>query len=152
VNSRDWCFMWLGVLLAVVSVVAIGKLNNARAESWLVVSGLALHLDGNKYCNELTQGLGLESVEGSKRYSVGFYRNSNCHWSAYAGRAWTPLRLGSVAFGVLGGGVTGYDHAITPVGALFAAVDSKPWGLNVTYIPPVAGSGNVLWLQAKRVF
>ena len=136
--------------LAVGFALAVGA--SGRAENWLVVSGVAFHLDGKRYCNEITQGLGLESVNGNSRYSVGFYRNSNCHWSLYAGKAWTPLHVAGADFGVLGGGVTGYGRAVTPVGALFASVDRKPWGLNVTYIPPVAGSGNVLWLQAKRVF
>jgi hypothetical protein len=149
VNKRDWCFMWAGVVLAALAVVAVGKFNNAKAERWLVTSGYAFHLDGSDYCNEITAGLGLEFGE---RYSTGFYYNSNCRWSAYVGKAWTPLALGDWKVGGLVGGVTGYDTPIMPVGALFGSLEGKKYGLNLTYIPPFKDSGNVLWVQMKMRF
>lgn len=137
------------IAAAFLAGLLVGIGMTGKAADWLVGSGVAVHLDGKDYCNDITTGLGLETVEENVRSSVGFYRNSNCHWSAYIGRGWTPLHYGPVSLGVLVGAVTGYDMAITPVGALLASIEGKKLGLNVSYIPPLKDSGNVLWFQIK---
>src|SRR5688572_27956267 len=117
-------------LLGMMTMVAI----QGKTADWLVGSGIALHLNGKTYCNEITAGLGVERVDGDWRYSAGFYDNSNCRWSVYAGMAWTPFRIFGAAVGALGGGVTGYKNDLTPVGAGFAAFEGRRWGLDLTYI------------------
>lgn len=135
------------VLFAAVLFAAAGA---AFADDWLVVNGLAKHLDGELHCNSTTSGLGYEREHTrTLRATVGFYRNSNCRWSAYAAEAWTPLELGAVRAGVLGGVVTGYTARIMPAGGLALSIEGRTLGANVIFIPPYKESGNVVWLQAK---
>jgi hypothetical protein len=106
---------WVGLLVGLL--IAIGW--NARSEDWLIVSGVAKHLDGQQHCNSTTSGLGWErSQNGVDRYQIGFYRNSNCRYSAYAAKAWLPLQYSHWRFGTVGGLATGYKYAVTPAGGL----------------------------------
>jgi len=134
--------------LQVGLLIAIGW--NARSEDWLIVSGLAKHLDGQQHCNSTTSGLGWEhSQNGVDRYQIGVYRNSNCRWSAYVAKAWLPLQFTNMRIGVVSGGATGYGRPFTPASGLALVYETHGYGLNLTYIPPFRGSGDVLWLQAK---
>lgn len=135
------------ILFAVGAAAVVGK---CYGQDWLVVNGLAKHLDGQLHCNSTTSGLGYEREHTrALRTTVGFYRNSNCRWSAYVAEAWTPIDLGLVRAGVLGGIVTGYTAAVMPAGGLALSIEGHTFGANVIFIPPYKDSGNVLWLQAK---
>lgn len=129
------------VLLGALAFAGIGK-----AQDWLVLSGVAVHLDG-KHCNDLTTGLGVEH----NGYAAGFYRNSNCKWSAYAAKAWLPITAGHWRAGVLGGLVTGYATSpVLPVAALSITYEGRRYGLNLIGIPPSGNSGGgVIWAQLK---
>ncbi len=122
---------------------------SGRAADYVIVSGLAKHLDGKQHCNSTTTGLGYEHSQSENwSYQVGFYRNSNCRWSSYAAEAWMPLHFGSVAMGVLGGVVSGYGSSILPAGGFVTSYTFKTWKLNLITIPPIGNSSDgVLWLQ-----
>ncbi len=142
------------VLLAAAFLAGllVGVGMSGRAEDYVIVSGLAKHLDGKQHCNSTTTGLGYEHSQSENwRSQIGFYRNSNCRWSAYAAEAWMPVYLQSinVRLGVLGGVVTGYGSAVLPAGGLVTSFEFKKWKLNLITIPPVGNSSDgVLWLQA----
>jgi hypothetical protein len=123
----------------------------SKAQDWLVLSGYAIHLDHARHCNSFTKGIGVEKVlSENRRLSIGAYDNSNCNTSTYAAAAWTPLHLGSVHLGVIGGLVTGYRVPLLPAGGMVASFERRTWGVNVIGIPPTGASGKgVLWLQAK---
>lgn len=127
--------------------------SKAFAQDWLVVSGVAKHLDGDRHCNSTTAGVGLEkSLVENWTMTAGVYRNSQCRWSWYAAEAWLPLHFGSVHAGAIAGVVTGYRSSVMPAGGLALAIEGAELGLNVIFIPPYRDSGNVLWLQAKVRF
>ncbi|HZR02816.1 MAG TPA: hypothetical protein VFA81_06575 [Burkholderiales bacterium] len=136
----------LGYLVAFILGMVAAVAIQGRAQTWLIGSGLAIHLDGKRHCNSITEGGGLEHDD----YAVGFYRNSNCRWSLYAGRSWMPLYLQSAGLrlGAIAGVVTGYNSAVLPVAALAASVGTERYKLNIIYVPPAFGSGNVIWLQS----
>lgn len=131
-----------------LAVLAAAWSAGAAAVDWMVGSGLAKHMDGGEHCNSVTTGMGIERSDTA----LGFYRNSNCRWSVYAAKAWMPVRSGWLRAGVMGGGATGYGRPITPAGAFAAALEGERFGVNLIYVPPLGGSGNVLWLQVKRRF
>jgi hypothetical protein len=120
----------------------------AYSQDWLVASGLAIHLDGEKHCNSITEGLGYERGD----YAVGFYRNSQCKPSFYAARSWLPIQYRNLRLGITAGGVTGYGRPITPVAGLAATYEQKTWGIDLLYVPPFKGSGDVIWVTVKRRF
>lgn len=118
-----------------------------QANRWLVVSGIAHHLNGNGYCNNrLTKGLGIEK-DG---YALGFYDNSNCDLSLYGAKSWFPLRSANWRLGLLGGVVSGYNSLLLPVAGFAATYERKTWGITATLIPPAGDSSGVLWMQWKK--
>lgn len=124
--------------------------RQAFAEDWLVVSGLAKHLDGDRHCNSTTAGAGFERTQSANwRSTVGFYRNSQCRWSTYVAEAWMPLHFGQVHVGGIFGVVTGYRAQVMPAAGAAMGYEGKKYGLNLIFIPPYRDSGNVLWLQGK---
>src|SRR5690349_16458494 len=127
-------------------MLAIGF--SGRAQDYVIASGLAIHLDGKDHCNSTTTGLGIEH-EG---YAVGFFRNSNCRWSTYAAKFWTPFHLQvsdwRLKLGALAGVVTGYPTSPMPAGGFVASLEFGHQKINVVYIPPVGSTGNVIWLQS----
>lgn len=131
----------------IVALVLLGFVAYTHAHDWIIVNGFAQHLGGGSHCNNHdTAGAGLERDHAQ----LGFYRNSNCKLSIYAAKAWLPITAGAVKLGLIGGAVTGYSSAVTPVAALAATYETKTWGLNMIGIPPAGGSsGAVIWLQAK---
>jgi hypothetical protein len=150
VNQSSYRLGLMHGALLVALVLAIFVI--AHAETWAVMSGIAVHLDGRSHCNWRTDGLGVEySNDGADRTQLGFYRNSNCKWSAYAARAWLPLKFLDLRGGAIVGAVTGYSASVTPVAALALSYEHKDWGVNVIGIPPTGESGGgVLWLQFKK--
>lgn len=134
-------------LLAAMLLAAAGA---ACAQDWIAVHGLAKHLDGRIHCNSTTSGLGFErGVTAAFRTIAGFYRNSNCRYSAYAGAAYLPIEVGPVRLGGLAGLVTGYRMSPLPAAGFVAAFEWRRFGIDVVLIPPYNESGNVLWVSAK---
>lgn len=131
--------------LAVGVLIAIGL--SGKAETWMVVNGLAQHLDHNSYCNNhITKGFGIEH----SGWSLGIYDNSNCNLSAYVAKSWLPLAVGSVRIGAIAGAVSGYANVPLPAAGLVATYERERWGTNLVFIPPFADSSpGVLWLQLK---
>jgi hypothetical protein len=141
-----FCMICLGLLLGMACA-------EANAQDWLSLHGLAKHLDGKVHCNSTTSGLGVEhGISQTVRAMAGFYRNSNCRYSAYAGGAYTPLALGQVHLGALAGVVSGYRNSVLPAAGLVAALEWQRFGVDVVFIPPYKDSGNVLWVSAKVPF
>jgi hypothetical protein len=135
------------LVLAAVLFAAAGA---AFAQDWVALHGLAKHLDGHVHCNSTTSGLGIEhGISESWRTMAGFYRNSNCRYSGYAGGAYLPLTLGPVHLGGLAGLATGYKVSPLPAAGFVAALEWRRFGVDVVFIPPYKDSGNVLWVSAK---
>jgi hypothetical protein len=134
-----------------VGLAIAGVVSCSSAQDWLTISGLAKHLDGGTHCNSITSGLGLEhDVTKDTKGIVGFYRNSNCRYSSYAGGSYQPLHLGPVALGGVFGLVTGYRVSPLPAAAFAASIEGKVLGANLVLVPPVGDeSPSVLWLQGK---
>ena len=144
---RSWAIFAAGLLFGLC--LAIGF--SGRAQDALIISGLAYHLDQDHHCNSVTEGLGWERSQSENwRSQIGFYRNSNCRWSAYVAEAWMPLHWGKVSTGILGGIITGYRASITPAAGLVTIYElTKRWSLRLITIPPSGESGKgVMWLQA----
>ena len=161
-NSRDWCFMWLGVLVAVIAVVAIGKLNKARAADWAVATIGSQHLGGGDFC-EQNPGGGLElSANGSQTRSLlGVYRNSlreddrGCRtWSLYAGKSWLPFSVREWRFGGAAMGILGYESAVTLGVAMVISYERERHGFNLVVFPDRKGNlgQGVVGVQLKRAF
>lgn len=136
-----------GFVSALLMVAAVGVFGRAMSEEvWIVVSGFAKHLDGREHCNSMTSGTGLEA----RGYAVGFYRNSNCRWSAYAAKTWLPLHFENWRLGGIAGVVTGYKVSPLPAAALVVTYEQPKWGFNIIGVPPFKESGSgVLWAQLK---
>lgn len=137
----------LGFVSALVLVAAVGVLARAKADTWLVLNGLAQHLDSGSYCNNhVTKGLGVER-DG---WQVGFYDNSNCALSTYVAKSWLPVRIEPVRIGAILGAVSGYASYPLPAVGLAAAYERDRWGANLIFIPPMSESSvGVMWLQFK---
>jgi hypothetical protein len=138
-------------LLGMVAAVCLqGRSQNwnDQSKNWIVLSGLAKHLDGAIHCNSTTSGLGVEVND----YAAGIYRNSNCSYSAYAAKAWLPLRSENWRGGLIFGVATGYGAPVMPVAGLAGTYEGKEYGVNLVFVPPYKDSGNVLWLTFKRRF
>lgn len=88
-------------LLLLLPSVALG-------DTWLVSSVGSRHFSGGSHC-EFNPGLGLEhgALLG------GFYRNSDCKTSFYAGARYVALEWRRWKAGFVGIAVTGYERAIT---------------------------------------
>jgi hypothetical protein len=118
---------------AVLIIAAALYLPKCAAQTSLVVTLGSRHLGGGDFC-EQNLGLGLEQGRESKRI-VGFYKNSLCRTSVYAGMTYQPLQFANWRLGVVGIGVTGYEDPIT-LGA----------GLALTY----DGMWNAIWFPNKK--
>ena len=136
-----------GFVSCLLLILAVGLVAKLYAQDWVIGSGIPIHLDGEKHCNDrVTPGFGVE-VHG---YAIGVYDNSNCKTSFYAAKFWTPLKYGALKLGTLGGLATGYTAPVLPVGGFVAAVEGAVYKLNIIFIPPVGSSGNVLWFQIGK--
>lgn len=140
-------YLIIAFLLGMAAMVAM----QGRAETWLVVNGLAQHLGDGSYCNNhVTKGLGIEQND----WQIGFYDNSNCQLSAYVAKSWLPIYLQfsdwRVRTGVIAAAVTGYADIPLPAFGLAASFERERWGANLIFIPPMSESSvGVLWLQGK---
>lgn len=139
----------VGILGAALAAWLPGALSQER---WITAHGIAVHLSPGDHCNSITTGLGAEYGSRDWRTVGGFYRNSNCRWTVYAGEAWTPIHWGAVSFGAVAGVATGYVLPITPAAGPTITYEGKRYGANVVYIPPYGSGGNVLWAGLKWKF
>lgn len=131
------------LLLAIVLIAAAGA---ALAQTSLIYTVGSHHLEGSDYC-EANPGLGLE--HGSTWKAVGgFYRNSLCRDSWYAGTSYQPLTWGKFRAGAVVLVVTGYvsEYSLA-AGAAFGYEGLA----RVVWIPNKRGQFNrgVLGLQVE---
>lgn len=119
-------------------------------ESWIVTSGLAYHFEKGHNYNWFTAGAGFEKeIKNNWRAAGGFYLNSNRAWSTYLAGVWLPLRYENWRGGIIAGGVTGYQHRVTPVAGIATSYEMRGYGINLIVIPPASSEGGVLWVQLK---
>jgi hypothetical protein len=157
VNNRDWCFMWLGVLVSVIVVVAIGKYNKAKADEWWTATVRSHHMERGKGYEEQNMGLGIETdLSQRTRLALGFYRNSERRDSLYGAVVYCPV---SVRFGNwrgcgMAGGVTGYNDTVAPLAGAVLSYEGREWGMNLLLLPNKKGdlTEGVAALQIKRRF
>jgi len=108
----------------------------AFSQDYLVTTLTSYHFNREKTYNEFNLGLGLE-----RRYSdtwagsAGVYRNSFYRSSAYALIGYTPFESAGWRYGVVFGGVTGYENRISPWITGMATRDFGRAGVNVIFAP-----------------
>ena len=94
---------------------------------------------------EENPGVGLHFTDGDHHKMIGVYRNSIRRTSVYALYAWTPIDLGRVhvgAIGGVGGVVTGYKIPYAPAAGLFTMINiTDKINLNVTVVPTIRNRG-----------
>lgn len=104
------------------------------------------HLDRDKKekkdYNEANHGLGIEIKDGDLTYMLGQYKNSFRKNSNYGLIGYQPLkaetRLGKLALGLLGGGITGYPIGdVVPAAGLMGSYENGRFGLNLIATPGV---------------
>jgi hypothetical protein len=126
-----------------------------KSELWLNPGLYSYHFDQNRNFNSVNYGFGAEYRFSSvASLTVGSYRNSYYHPSAYIGAYWQPIAAGPVNIGVVAGAFNGYAN--TNNGGWFPAVlpaltiEGDLLGINLIYIPTVPNrvSGS-LSLQLK---
>jgi hypothetical protein len=156
VNNRDWCFMWLGVLVSVIVVVAIGKFNKASAEEWWTATVRSYHMERKGY-EEQNYGLGIETdLSQRTRIALGFYRNSERRDSLYGAVVYCPVsvRWGNWRGCGMAGAVTGYNDTVAPLAGAVLSYEGREWGFNLLLLPNKKGdlTEGVAALQIKRRF
>lgn len=132
-----------------------GLVAPAAADGPWVVATLTSHHFVDGHYNQHNYGLGFEHPTSRERLALiaGAYDNSFNRVSAYVGVAWTPLTVGPLHAGVIGGAVSGYQaHAVLPAVIPVLQVEGRTLGANLFYAPRVRDSVAVLGLQAKLRF
>lgn len=134
---------FLGLMFFCSSVMA--------SDLWWVATLTSHHFSSEKY-NQHNYGLGFESETRFNRLSVigGGYDNSYKRTSAYAGMTFTPLALGPIHLGAIGGFISGYRSVIAVLPT--AQIEYERIGFNVYYAPQYRDSCAVLGLQVKGRF
>lgn len=128
------------------SILGVARCAGAEEPHYKVLaSGAAVHFSGGDTCASITPGVAVERHVGRWVTVGGVYRNSNCARSLYLAECYMAWRLGLVTTGGCLGGVTGYRSAVSPAGGLAASYER----LRLLYIPPVGGTGNVLWANVE---
>ena len=120
------------------------------ASVWVTSGFWSHHLKNRDIYNQKNTGFGFE-VAFNENWSlaVGRYRNSVREQSTYAQAVWTPdatqVRLGDVrlaagvAFGVVNGYPDMHDGKVSPALLPIASLEYGRVGINLTYIPTIAG-------------
>lgn len=113
-----------------------------RKANYLNVNVAARHFDREATqrlgLNEVNPGIGLEQEDGDIHKMAGYYKNSFNRPSVYGLIGYTPLDVGGVKVGVVGGGATGYLMPVTPVAGLMGTYQHGDTGVNVTVVPNVS--------------
>ena len=139
--------MFARVLLASALALSPGL---AAADTWAVATVCSHHFTDEKF-NQHNYGIGFEIPTRVDRLAIigGVYDNSMERASAYAGIAWTPIKLGAVHLGLQAGGFTGYGPKVTPALLPTAQLEVGRVGLNLTFVPTLPA---VLGFQVKFAF
>lgn len=145
---------YLAAILCIIVLMFILE-THARAETWLVGSGVSYHFRDSDNHNQRNWGIGFEhDLAYRVRLVAGEYENSLYRTSLYSGIAWTPWRASDFYFGITGGIVTGYD---TKYAAVPLIVPTVNWernflGANLFAAPHVKDAPGVIGLQVKFKF
>lgn len=105
---------------------------------------IATKHDKTGFC-EFNPGL---YIETSKGVTVGFYKNSECNTSGYAGYTFETRPYGPVRLGLMLGGVIGYNAfpvapmVIPSVSVGFSGDRNKGWGVRASYLPKFGNMGS----------
>lgn len=117
--------LWLyftGVLAGTAGSLALCLLcylfffqNTCHAQSVTMLSGFQSHHSQSGF-NDNNTGIGVRIDSGAlEGFATGVYDNSIRRTSFYLAREWQWQVAGPVSVGVLAGGVTGYQWAVTPL-------------------------------------
>lgn len=98
------------------------------AETWITASVVSHHAVRG-YC-EFNPGLGIEHGTSTLRAVGGFYRNSFCEWSGYAGASWLPIGE-KVKFGITAAAFSGYRSEFMFAALPVLAIEGRHYGLNL---------------------
>jgi hypothetical protein len=132
------------VILFVVLVLA--SLNACADETWLDMTFRAYHFNRNDVAhynlNEDNPGIGLRFTNGDSHKLIGVYKNSIHKWSNYALVANTPVKVGRISIGAIGGIVTGYEDLFQPAaGAYIIAKLTDDVNLDIIAVPTMRAIG-----------
>jgi hypothetical protein len=124
---------------------------------WITVGGFSYHFANRDMLNQTHPGLGLEyHLSDELALVAGGYKNSNYHWSQYAGANWMPLQYGAFKLGATAQIANHYDQANN--GGIFAfaaptlSVTTHKVGVNVYVIPTIAKVTGAVAVQFKFQF
>ena len=147
-------FSFLNVIILTVFAWLMLSPYESRADTWLVATLASYHTDRDVDHCERNPGLGVEvDVAPRWRAAGGFYLNSYCKQTVYTGAVRNLANDGKWHFGVLLGGVTGYDAGITPVIMPVFSYEEKRWGVNIGVMPALdAKIIGIVGLQLKARF
>lgn len=144
--------------LALTAMLAATAAAAEPANLWATPGGVSYHLTHReRNHNEVNGGFGIEYQHSDARATMlGVYRNSQDRWSRYALYQWTPVAMGKyVRVGAQGGLVDGYRKlGVTPVIVPTASIETRRYGLNVSFLPEVKSANNAaaITLQFKARF
>jgi len=123
-------------------------------EKFLTANLTSYHFDRSKKRNEKNYGIGYEEKDGDFSKMAGIYKNSFNKNSLYGLMGYTPVHIGNVDAGVLGGAVSGYHKYPIPALGLLMQYDNGKYGANLTAMPPASIKGKkmngFLGLQLKK--
>ena len=123
-------------LLLLVLITLHGFAGAAEQGEHWVTSGFVSHHAKGDY-NENNRGIGYEYRKGKFGDSAGYYLNSLSRDSVYAGVSYRLYDNGTVAAGVMGGIVTGYNYPIVPLALPFLQLTAGSFAVMVTASPPI---------------
>ncbi len=136
--------------------------NEAQANPWIVLGGLAYHSCRDCGFRESNPGLALqwqspwfEELTGLKntRLTAGGYINSNDRKSLYAGAQWLPYSYGPIKLGLQAVVITGYLEAtVTPVLLPLVSIETPHIGLDLYAVPKVSKVSAALFATLKVRF
>ncbi len=157
-NCRRAVNVLIGVKWAIVAVMLLWAAHEARADGLYVSpGGVSWHQDRAAGYNE--RNLGVSAMwkhSDDWAMSAGQYANSLHRRSYFAAVRWTPVGIGPVRAGLLGGMVTGYEAnggGPIPVVLPAAAISAGPVDVTLTGWPSMFGSGAGIAAQfAVRVW
>ena len=116
----------------------------------LNINGKSKHLNTDIEFNENNLGIGLTSETPTSLATLGYYKNSLGKDSVYAG-AGVKKRFGKDLYldlGIVGGGVTGYDKAITPMALPMVSIGLKDmWKINLLMAPKYKDNPTTLMMN-----
>lgn len=126
------------------------------AEYYLDINGLSKHLNTDVEYNEKNYGFGITREKQDLENDIinmitgGTYQNSFGNQSNYAG-AGIAKRFGDEYYadvGVVGGVMTGYDKAVSPMAAIYAALGKEDFAkLRMMFAPETEKSPALMMMN-----